>query len=86
MRRGREETDDREIVENRMAKGGKWKRGVGDDDNSLLPGIEGFSFEAEHPLSFTFAALISGQGWGREGAMEICQRKSSKRSVAADAC
>lgn len=30
-----------------MAKGGKWKQGVGDDDNSLLPGIEGFSFEAE---------------------------------------
>lgn len=50
-----------------MAKGGKWKWGVGDDDNSLLPGIEGFSFEAEHPLSFTFAALISGQGWERRG-------------------
>lgn len=82
-RRGREETDDREIVENRMAKGGKWKQGVGDDDNSLLPGIEGFSFEAE-PLSLLPLPRWY-QGWGRGKAMEICQRKSSK-SVAADAC
>lgn len=63
------------------------------DDNSLLPGIEGFSFCRGFSL-FTFAALISrDQGVvagnaeaGGGGAMEICQRKSSKPVAAADGC
>lgn len=72
-RRGREETDDREIVENRMAKGGKWKLGMGDDDNSLLPGIEGFSFEAEPlsllPLPRWYQGRDGGEGEGDDGNM-----------------
>lgn len=68
-------TDDREIVENRMAqglragttarRGGRGCTGAkkGEDDNSLLPGIEGvFSFGRVFSL-FTFRRGDIGERW-----------------------